>query len=301
MMGSTLPDVQQRVAAAAARLNSAESEADFLAAAELFEAALDLDSGCEPATYGLEQAQKGRAMQRVAAAAARLNSAESEADFLAAAELFEAALDLDSGYEPATYGLEQAQKGREMLAQQQREESKTSRWSLRAGRSAVAGFGMLREGAQRSIAELSELASTDRTGTGTMNGADLVPEPEPEPEPQLELETERGDPSIVVATKGCQETVVPPPAIIEDARVETFLSKMDSLMQELDQNDDELVIEGGNDATCTATAGSAKEDAVVLPPLVPESDGPLAPATGHRPQKEEADESEGRLRAKVIE
>ena len=255
-MDSTLPDVQQRVAAAAARLNSANSDADLLAAAELFEAALELDSHCEPALYGLEQAKKGRAMQRVAAAAARLNSANSEADFQAAAELFEAALKLDSGCESAVYGVEQAQKGREMLAQQQREDSKVSRWSLRAGRSAVAGLSMLRDGAQRSIAELSELASTSPTGTDATN------EPEPESEPQLELEAEQGDGLIAVVTAGCQESFVPPSATIEDARVETFLSQMDTLMQELDENEDEQIIER-RDAASAATADSAEKDAAV--------------------------------------
>ncbi len=296
-MSSTLPDVQQSVAAAAARLNSAESEADFLAAAELFEAVLEVDPSCEPATYGLEQAQKGREMRRVAAAAARLNSAESEADFLAAAELFEAVLKMDPGCEPATYGLEQAQKGRDMLAQKQCEDSKASRWSQRASRSAVAGFNKLREGAQRSIAELSELSSADIAGTG----ATVEPEPElelgQEQEPEPEPELEPGGPSTAAVTEDCQDAVMSPPAIIEDAQVETFLLQMDTLMHELDESGDEHIIGGGDDATCSAAVSNAEKDVKVL--SLPISHSPSSPIVGQGPRKEEADERV--LRPEAIE
>eukprot|EP01043_Picozoa_sp_COSAG02_P013256 COSAG02_NODE_527_length_20704_cov_120.745462_8_plen_302_part_00 len=301
-MGSTLPDVQQSVAAAAARLNSAESEADFLAAAELFEAVLEVDPGYEPATYGLEQAQKGREMQRVAAAAARLNSAESEADFLAAAELFEAVLKVDPGCEPATYGLEQAQKGRDMLAQQRREESKASRWSLRAGRSAVAGFSKLREGAQRSIAELSDLSSMDLAVGATDEpepGPELEQQLEPEPEPEPEPDPERGGSSTAVVTENCQAAAVPPSSIIEDAHVETFLSQMDTLIQELDESDDEHVTRGGDDPSCSATVSNAETDVAVLSSPVPHSTP--APIIGLDPGEQEADGNERVLRAEAIE
>ena len=233
VMGSTLPEVQRHVSAAAARLNSAENETDFLAAAELFQLVLELDPDCEAAAYGLEQAQKGRD-----------------------------------------------------LIQQQRGvgESKSSHWSLRAGRSAVAGLSMLREGAQRSIAELTELVRT---------------EPDPEPEPE----------AVAGSQDDCHETAItctpPVAAIIEDARVETFLSRMDTLMQELGEDEDEPDIGAGNVAMCAASgaicSSAGNDDAVLSPPM---HDATLALDAGQDPdtaENEKADETERSVPAEAIE
>lgn len=241
--------------------------------------------------------------RHVSAAAARLNCAESEADFLTAAELFQAALDVEPDCEAAAYGLEQAQKGQQ-LAQQQRSlnEKASTHWSLRAGRSAAAGFSMLREGAQRSIAELSELAG----GSDLLSSGASEPSGEPEPEPELEPEQPPDVPSsITVHTEDRQTLEQPEQDTIEDTTVENFLSQVDTLMQELDADEDEEEINdgaGGSTTDCARVTGASSGHVVAALPAA--TDAPVALGEGLSSDiktKENPDISESPPQVEAIE
>jgi tetratricopeptide (TPR) repeat protein len=240
---------QQCVAAAATLLNAGQSDADFADAAALFEQALAMEPSLPAAGYGLTQCKRalGNAGDRPAdaavlaeAGATLLNAATLPDHFDDAIQQFEEALNMSQSCELAQYGLLQARKGRDLAAQMRQEAPQTRKWSLRAGRSAAAasvGLDKLRQdmrsAAHRSMAELSELAAGDPPPL--VLGSAL----EPEPECDAELEHYVGP-----AEGGLVRTNS------EDVKVEFFLSRMDEMMQELGDDDDDTP------TNLTLTAGS---------------------------------------------
>ena len=265
---NTAAAADEHVVAAAALLNGGTADADFEAASEMFEKALALDPWLRAAEYGLQQCQRalGNAGDRSAdaavlaeAGATLLNAATAVAHFDDAILQFEEALRMDLGCELAQYGLEQAKKGRELTAQMEQEDEPPRKWSLRAGRSAAmasAGLDKLRQdvrsAAQRSMAELGELAAGEPPpiSEGGADG-DAAPESEPEPEPDPEPEpgaesAPEPEPERAPELEPVADLEPEVSSLMrtnsEDVKVESLLSRMDEMMQELGDDDDDVLL-----------------------------------------------------------